>query len=128
MEHGPPTPPDLLEWGVATRALAGQPESGDRHLVEPFPGGALLAVVDGLGHGEEAAEAARAAVAALAGHAGEAVTAAVERCHRELRNTRGVVIGVASFDAAGGTMTWLGVGDVDGVLVRAQPGTGPRRE
>jgi len=26
-----------MAWGVATRALAGQAVSGDRHLVAPFP-------------------------------------------------------------------------------------------
>ena len=40
-----------IEWGVATRALPGQAESGDRHLVQRFPDGVLAAVVDGLGHG-----------------------------------------------------------------------------
>src|SRR5256885_9190382 len=63
--------PALIEWGVASLALPGEAESGDRHLVKPVGTGVLVAVVDGLGHGAEAAAAAQAAVAALERHATE---------------------------------------------------------
>src|SRR5205814_9273794 len=63
--------PALIEWGVASLALPGEAESGDRHLVKPVGTGVLVAVVDGLGHGAEAASAAKAAVAALERHATE---------------------------------------------------------
>src|SRR5437867_365164 len=49
----------LVHWAVATLALEGERESGDLHLVQPVTDGVLIAVVDGLGHGEEAAAAAR---------------------------------------------------------------------
>ena len=52
-----PTP--CIEWAVATQPLPGPSVSGDLHLVEPFAHGALVAVVDGLGHGDEATAAAR---------------------------------------------------------------------
>src|SRR5207245_2764106 len=55
-----------IEWGVAARSLLGQSSSGDRHIVKPFPRGVLLAAVEGLGHGDEAASAARIALATLA--------------------------------------------------------------
>jgi len=48
-----------IEWAVAELAQPGQSESGDRHLVLPTPDGGLVAVVDGLGHGAEAANAAK---------------------------------------------------------------------
>ncbi len=50
----------LIDWGVATLMLAGERESGDLHLVKPVGTGVLVSVVDGLGHGAEAAAAARA--------------------------------------------------------------------
>ena len=106
----------LLDWGVATLALAGQTESGDLHLVRPTAGGALVAVVDGLGHGEEAAAAAQAAVRTLEQFAEEPPLSLIQRCHVALRGTRGVVMSLASFDAARGAMTWLGVGNVEGVV------------
>src|SRR5215472_796354 len=61
----------VFAWGVATRALPGQTVSGDLHLVKEFRDGALLAVVDGIGHGAEATAAAGLAVRILEAHAEE---------------------------------------------------------
>src|SRR5438477_10177550 len=107
----------LIGWGVATLALPGQAQSGDLHLVEPIGTGVLVAVVDGLGHGAEAATAAQAAVAALERHATESPIALIERCHRALKGTRGVVMSVALFARPERSMTWLGVGNVEGLLL-----------
>ena len=107
-----------IEWGVAARALPGQSSSGDLHIVKPFPRGLLIAAVDGLGHGDEAASAARIALAILAAHAEDPVMTVVQRCHEGLRATRGVVMSIASFNVTHGLMTWLGVGNVQGVLLR----------
>jgi hypothetical protein len=117
----------LLEWGVASLAFPGEAVSGDLHLVQPFPGGALVAAVDGLGHGEGAARAAQVAVATLQAHAHEAVLALLQRCHEALRETRGAVLTVASFHS-GGTVAWGGVGTVEAVLLRADARAGPARE
>jgi phosphoserine phosphatase RsbX len=109
--------PALIEWGVATLALPGEAQSGDLHLVKPIGTGVLVAVVDGLGHGAEAATAAQAAVAALERHATESPIALIERCHRALKGTRGVVMSVALFARPERSMTWLGVGNVEGLLL-----------
>src|SRR6267378_4198238 len=109
--------PALIEWGVASLALPGEAQSGDLHFVKQVRTGALVAVVDGLGHGAEAATAARAAVAALERHATESPVPLVERCHRALQGTRGVVMSVAVFDRSDRSMTWLGVGNVEGLLL-----------
>jgi len=108
----------VLEWGLATLALPGHVESGDRHVVQPFPNGVLVAAVDGLGHGEEAAAAAKLAVSILERHAQEEVIALLRRCHEALRGTRGVVMSLASFRAPDSMLTWLGVGNVEGLLLR----------
>jgi negative regulator of sigma-B (phosphoserine phosphatase) len=110
----------LIEWAVAELVLPGQSESGDRFLVTPTPDGGLVAVVDGLGHGAEAAEAAKAAVRSLERHAHEPIIPLIRNCHRSLAGTRGVVMSVAAFDARAETVTWVGVGNVEGVLLRAQ--------
>jgi phosphoserine phosphatase RsbX len=118
----------LLEWGVAALTVAGQVESGDRHIVKPFQSGTLVAVVDGLGHGADAAAAAEIAVASLERHAHESVIFLVGRCHERLHQSRGVVMSLASFSGLDATMTWLGVGNVEGVLLRADTSRNPRRE
>ena len=108
----------ILECGLATRALPGQPRSGDLQVVKFFTNGVLVAVLDGIGHGEEAAFAATTARAILETHAQEPVVALIERCHEGLRATRGVAMSVASFNGPQGLVTWLGVGNVQGALLR----------
>jgi hypothetical protein len=118
----------LIDWAVATRVLAGQRVCGDQSLVHPFPNGVLVAVVDGLGHGEEAGTAATLAVATLRAHAHEAVVPLLRCCHDYLKGTRGVVMSVASFRAQTGALTWAGVGDVEGVVLGASAGGHSPRE
>jgi negative regulator of sigma-B (phosphoserine phosphatase) len=120
--------PAMLEWALAARALEGEPESGDLHLIVAIPDGALLAVVDGLGHGPDAAAAARTAADALESHAAEAPDVGLRRCHQALRHTRGVAATVASLSARDETVTWLGVGNVEGMLFRAEPDADSRYE
>jgi negative regulator of sigma-B (phosphoserine phosphatase) len=110
--------PPTIEWGVASRALPGQSRSGDLSVVKSFPNGVLVAALDGIGHGEEAAAPAVVARSILEAHAGEPVIALMERCHAGLRAMRGVAMSVASFNLSEGLITWLGVGNVQGVLLR----------
>lgn len=105
-----------LEWGVAARALDGQLETGDKHIVAAIPHGMLVAVVDALGHGKDAAAAAELAIATLREHAEESAIALLRRCDTVLRRTRGVVMSLAAFNAQAATLTWCGVGNVEGVL------------
>ena len=109
----------MAEYGVAKFVLPGEGESGDQHLVCCNESGILIAAIDGIGHGAEAANAARAAVTVLRNGVGEPVIPLVMTCHERLRATRGVVLSIASVDVRHGLMTWLGVGNVHGVLVRA---------
>jgi negative regulator of sigma-B (phosphoserine phosphatase) len=118
----------VVDWAVATLALEGEDESGDLHVVSPFPGGALVAAIDGLGHGPDAAVAARRAADALERHSHEPVVALLERCHESLRGTRGAVITLASFRTHDGVMSWAGVGNIDATLLRAEPGEDRPRE
>lgn len=118
----------LIEWGVATLALGGQSVSGDQYLVQPFSGGLLAAVVDGLGHGQEAAAAAKIAITSLETYAHSPIINLMQRCHEALLQTRGVVMSVALFNAPDETLTWLGVGNVAGVLLRAGTQTLPAQE
>jgi negative regulator of sigma-B (phosphoserine phosphatase) len=118
----------MVEYGVAKFVLPGQGESGDRHLVIGNQSGVLIAAIDGIGHGEEAANAAIFTTSILKAHADEPVISLVEHCHEKLRATRGVVVSLASIDISHGLMTWLGVGNVQGVLMRANAANGNVRE
>ncbi len=98
------------------------------HLVTETPTGVLIAVIDGLGHGAEAANAAHVALKTIESHATESVISIVRRCDEALRHTRGVVMALASINAADETITWLSIGNVEGTLVRINPKTSPGYE
>ncbi len=117
----------MIEWAVAAAPLAGESESGDLHLVKPVGRGMLVAAVDGLGHGAEAAAAARTAVATLDRHAEEFVLPLVRRCHEALQGKRGVVLSLAYLDGGKQSMTWLSVGNVEGVLLYTDQTVRPAR-
>lgn len=110
-----------VEWGVATRCRRGETTSGDLAVVVPSRDGALVAAIDGVGHGEEAGRAARAAGEVLRGNPSRDLVLLVDRCHRALDGTRGAAISLAFVSASQSTLTWLGVGSVEGRLMSAGP-------
>jgi phosphoserine phosphatase RsbX len=117
--------PLLIETAAMTKE--GEAISGDCACVGHSEAGVLIGVVDGLGHGPDAGEAARRAGVVLEDPAaGMRVTETLQRCHAALRGTRGAVIALAAFPAQTTDMEWLAVGNIEGVLVRAQPGRSRR--
>ncbi len=111
-----------LDWAEAGRPYPGERSSGDLALVLERPQGALLAVVDALGHGAEAAAVAAQTAAALQRNAEEPVIPLLRAAHEELRGTRGAVLSLAVVNGRDDTLTWVGVGNVSGRLIRAAPG------
>jgi negative regulator of sigma-B (phosphoserine phosphatase) len=109
----------LFEHAVASRAQDGGAVSGDHYVVRQLGRETLVAVVDGLGHGYDAESAARLAIATLESEAHVEIIGLVRRCHTVLARTRGVVMSLAALDPARETITWLAVGNVEGVLTRS---------
>ncbi len=105
---------EAVEWGVATRCRRGEVTSGDLGVVTLLPEGALVAGIDGLGHGSEAARAARHAAEVVRGSQTHDLVVLVQRCHVALRGTRGAAISLAFVSTSESAMTWLGVGNVEG--------------
>lgn len=117
----------LVEWAVAARPLEGQVVSGDLPVLKSFRYGVMMAAIDGVGHGDDAATAARAAADVLENNAGESVIALVKSCHEKIAKTRGVVMTLVSLNALDDTITWLGVGNVEARLLRRDAaGSHPR--
>ena len=116
-----------LEWAAASRPMTRGGELGDACLVRSVEHGLLLVVVDGLGHGTEAAHAAKSALQAIERSTQVLPSTLVVECHRALQSTRGVVMGIALVDTGASALTWIGVGDVRAVLCRAEP-SGPSRQ
>ncbi len=121
-DRAAPSWPERLELGVAERALPGERRAGARAVLVAEDGGALVAAIDGLGHGGDAADAADLAARVLAEHPHEEPVRLLDACHRALARTRGAVMTLAWFDLVGGSLSWTGVGNVEGRLVHANAG------
>src|SRR3954451_12917695 len=101
--------------------MDGEERSGDLAVFVPTVAGALTCVIDGLGHGPEAADAAERCATVVREHAEAPVEELMNACHEALVETRGVVMTAAWFDLERSTLSWAGVGNVDARLVRSGP-------
>jgi phosphoserine phosphatase RsbX len=110
-----------VEWGVAMRCRRGEATSGDLAVVTLLPEGVLVAAIDGLGHGDEAARAARRAAEVVRQSPSQDLALLVQRCHDALKGTRGAAITLAFVSLSEGGVTWLGVGNVEGRVLSGDP-------
>jgi negative regulator of sigma-B (phosphoserine phosphatase) len=107
-----------LEWDTASMPMPGESVLGDRAVVHVAAPHVLLAVIDGVGHGPEAAAAAQLAADTLRRSEQDLATAVLE-CHRALADTRGAALSLASIDGREHILTWLGIGNVESRLLHA---------
>jgi phosphoserine phosphatase RsbX len=84
--------------------------NGDRAFVRAIDDGVLVGVIDGLGHGPEAARAAALAVEALSAHPADGVVSLLEATHGALRGSRGCAATLVL--ARAGSVSIAGVGNV----------------
>ena len=112
---------DPVEWSVATSCRRGEAMSGDLGVVNLLPKGALVAAIDGLGHGSEAARAARLAGEVVRERPSRDLVLLAQRCHSALLGTRGAAISLAFISPSEATMTWLGIGNVEGRVLSGDP-------
>lgn len=105
-----------LEWDTAAMPMPGENVLGDCTVVTFVQHRAMVAVIDGVGHGPEAAAAAEVAASTLS-HCEPDVASAVLECHAALADTRGAAVSLASINGREHTMTWLGIGNVESRLL-----------
>lgn len=115
-----------VAWTSAGRPRPGESESGDLAVHLELDDGVVVAVVDGLGHGPEAAAAAAGARDVIEATAAAApLDEVLRQVHEALARTRGVVMTIASIGCSG-LMRWVGVGNVEAHVMRGD-GPVPRR-
>lgn len=112
----------LLEVATASRPHPSSTVSGDASLALPTRSGALLAVVDGLGHGAGAHHAAELALTAVREQADCDLESIVDACQVAVRKSRGCVIGLVALAADAEMVQWVGVGNVEGAIWRSDGG------
>ncbi len=113
--------PSSLDRGEAGAPHVGEVRSGDLAVFVPTAAGGLTGLIDGLGHGPEAADAAELCASVVREHVEAPAPELMHACHQALLETRGVVMTVAWFDLERASLSWAGVGNVDARLVRSGP-------
>lgn len=109
---GPEACEEARRYGAWSRPHPGEEKSGDAYFVRRRGRQTMLAVIDGLGHGEGAKEAADAAVEQLDEWAGEPLNEVLLALHDVLRATRGAVAGLVVIDQGAGRFSYAGVGNI----------------
>ena len=109
-----------LTVGVAHRPLPGEVESGDLSVVQCAEKRAMIAVIDGVGHGPRAAMVAGWAGSVIEKHAAEQPVAVMRRCNERLRGTRGAAITLLAYDRVAEQLEWAGIGNVGAAVFRRE--------
>lgn len=81
----------------------------------------IVTVIDGLGHGPDAAVAAHAALLAFRRSSECSPADIIERMHAALRSTRGAAVAVALIDRDHGRVTYCGVGNISAAILSSGP-------
>ena len=117
-----------IDVGMTERPVVEGAASGDIHVVKEYEAGVLMAVLDGSGHGALARDAAMTAARILEAYAGEPTATLTARCHEALKSTRGASMTLVWFRTQEDRIEWVGVGNVQGWLIRAGAAVRPRVE
>ncbi len=111
----------LIMGGVSI-PVASELACGDAFASAHSSSRSVFMVVDGLGHGPEAAEAATAALGAFEKYRGDSPAEIIHWLHEAMRFTRGAAAAVAEIRHDRGVVTYCGVGNVCGVVLMAENG------
>ena len=109
---GPPRRSGGAEVAGICLPMEGEMACGDAWDTVSTDGRHLVAVADGLGHGEGAAEASSLAVQLFATNASRPAAEIVHAIHAGLRATRGAAVAVAEIDVRAGRLSYAGVGNI----------------
>jgi anti-sigma regulatory factor (Ser/Thr protein kinase) len=117
MELGKTAAWDKLQIAGLVVPYPGERFCGDGWTFHHTPERMLVLVVDGLGHGVEAAEAAQEAIATFHQRAGLGPADILGYLHDGLKKTRGAVASIAEIRPKEKTLTYAGVGNISAVLL-----------
>jgi phosphoserine phosphatase RsbX len=110
-----------VEIATASRPKPGESACGDLPVVVSGAERTVIALIDGLGHGEAARAAAQQAGDFVQTHAELPLGALIWQCHRALAHTRGAAMTVISLLHATLALTYAGVGNVQLYAATLEP-------
>ncbi len=99
------------EYGVAAKALQGD-QCGDSGITLEQKGILLCAVIDGVGHGPNAAIAADTAKNYIEANAEAPLTEILQGVHEVLKSTQGAVACLCRIDLNSGQLSMAGIGNI----------------
>lgn len=104
-----------VEFGIAQRVCDGEIVCGDAYVAQVLEDGALVSVIDGLGHGPKAGEAATAFTDLLAEEdvLARGIKGLMEEANRRLSGTRGAAAAVLRVDETARLIEFSGVGNIE---------------
>ncbi len=111
---------ELLELGAVCLPITSEKVSGDAWSSYQDDNRSLLLVVDGLGHGPQAALASLEAVRMFEDNAHRSPPAIVAAAHGAMRGTRGAAMAIAQVDFARQSVCFTGIGNISGTLLSSE--------
>jgi len=111
-------PRDRGRWAVGgiNIALQGEEICGDAWAVRCNDHRADAVLVDGLGHGPDAAKAAEAAVATFLARTHQSPSDVLDQADRALQSMRGAAMGATVIDTRRGEVTFAGIGNTAAIV------------
>jgi anti-sigma regulatory factor (Ser/Thr protein kinase) len=116
--HAPPAPSVEDRFGAVCVPIRKESECGDAWRLGTGAAAALV-LIDGLGHGPEAAEAARVGMERFEENSVTSPVESLLEIHDALRPTRGAAMSMSVIDDAAGRIEFVGIGNVDARIVTA---------
>jgi anti-sigma regulatory factor (Ser/Thr protein kinase) len=112
-----------LHIGAASVALKGEDVCGDAWAVWWSQERTRVVVADGLGHGEDAAAASRKAISVFFKETRVELPELIEDMHKAMQSTRGAAVSIAEINLAERTLSYVGIGNVSGTIIRPEKST-----
>ncbi len=110
-----------MDIHVVSRPKPGEIECGDQYLVLEENSHTLLAVIDGLGHGPNAAIAANATCEFIRHNTEKNPEQIILECDKAINHTRGVALTILKIDRGSHELYYAGVGNVEMYAKSAAP-------
>ena len=111
-----------IRSGSATRPRPGHQRCGDTAVCVARGGLVILAVADGMGHGEKAEEASKRAIEHLSSVGTAPLGDVFDALESRLRGSVGAAVSVVRVDILSGQLEAAGVGNVSIILLSDEPG------
>ncbi len=101
----------VIQTSVFSRPKPGFKSNGDAYFIKRYEDSAIVAVVDGIGHGDKASEASKMALKVIEDKYRDDLDQIVLTMHRKLHGSRGCVVGIVRMNKEG-KIEYIGVGNI----------------